>query len=196
MPNVSRQSYILYDLPKVMATPNMHWEGMPLGSLADVIGGGTPDTGVNEYWNPPSIPWVTPTDMSATEGIYLESTERSISPKGLKSCSAALLPVGTTLLTSRATVGECRMSAVEVATNQGFASLVPIQVDGAFLFYMAQHMKPVFCRLAAGTTYAEVSRREVRKVRCYLPCDRTEQKRISDILGQADHALNGLRDEL
>ena len=117
------------------------------------------------------------------------STERGISEAGLRSSSATLLPPSTTLLTSRATVGECRINTVEVATNQGFASLVPREVDGNFLFYMAQYLKPVFCRLAAGTTYPEVSRREVRKVRCYLPKDQEEQREIATVLLLADKTI-------
>jgi type I restriction enzyme S subunit len=182
MPDFSRQSYILYEWPKTKAVPSDEWEEKCLGSLADVVGGGTPDTSIYSYWNPPTIPWVTPTDISACDGMFLSSTERGISETGLRSSSATLLPPGTTLLTSRATVGECRINTVEVATNQGFASLVPREVDGGFLFYMTQHLKPVFCRLAAGTTYPEVSRREVRKVRCYLPKDKEEQRRIATVL--------------
>ncbi|MBI4446308.1 MAG: restriction endonuclease subunit S [Acidobacteria bacterium] len=196
MPNFSRQSYIIYDWPATKALLSDEWEEKRLGALADVVGGGTPDTGIYGYWHPPVIPWVTPTDISACNGIYLSRTERCISDAGLRSCSATLLPAGTTLLTSRATVGECRINTVEVATNQGFASLVPREVDGNFLFYMAQHLKPVFCRLAAGTTYAEVSRREVRKVRCYLPKDKEEQKQIATLLLLADKGVQELKNQL
>jgi type I restriction enzyme, S subunit len=164
MPDFSGQPYIIYNLPKTKAVHSDEWEEKRLGTLANVVGGGTPDTSNFSYWNPPTIAWVTPTDISACDGIFLSRTERCISEAGLRSSSATLLPPGTTLLTSQATVGECRICTGVVATNQGFASLVPLQVDGEFLFYMAQHLKPVFRRLAAGTTYPEVSRREVRKV--------------------------------
>ena len=71
MPDFSRQSYIIYDWPKTKAVPSDEWEEKRLRSLADVVGGGTPDTGIYSYWNPPSIPWVTPTDISACDGIFL-----------------------------------------------------------------------------------------------------------------------------
>lgn len=196
MPELSRQTYLIYDLPKTKAVHSDEWEEKRLGDLADVVGGGTPDTGIYIYWNPPTIPWVTPTDITACDDIFLSRTERGISEAGLRSSSATLLPPGTTLLTSRATVGECRICKVRVATNQGFASLVPRELDGNFLFYMTQHLKPVFCRLAAGTTYAEVSRREVRKVRCYLPKDKEEQNRIATVLLLADKTISDLKVQL
>ena len=95
----------------------------------------------------------------------LVTTERGISKAGLSESSATLLPVGSTLLTSRATIGECRFAGIPVATNQGFTSLVPKEgVDPRFLFYLTQTLKkPTLVRLAAGTTFIEVSRREVRQ---------------------------------
>src|SRR5207245_937206 len=97
-------------------------------------------------------------------------TERSISGCGLRNSSATLLPTGTTLLTSRATVGECRIAGVPLCTNQGFASLVPRDgTDSRFLYHLTQLLKPVLVRLASGTTFIEVSRREVRRIRVCVP---------------------------
>src|SRR5438105_2619735 len=116
---------MIYDLLVERSAQPSDWSISPIKSLVDVVGGGTPDTAVPEYWNPPEIPWLTPTDITSCQSIVLSKTERSISQKGLDNSSAVLLPIGTTLLTSRATVGECKLAGVEVATNQGFASLVP-----------------------------------------------------------------------
>lgn len=181
---------MIYDLAVDRCTKPADWSIEPLDAIADVVGGGTPDTNIPEYWNPPEIAWVTPTDITASPGPRLSATSRSISSAGLRNCSAELLPAGTTLLTSRATIGECRIAGVPVATNQGFASLVPKDgTDSKFLFYLAQSLKPVFVRLAAGTTFVEVSRREIRRIRVCIPSDPAERAEIGRILTIADDAL-------
>ena len=139
---------MIYDLPVESSARPSDWDIKPLKELADVVGGGTPDTGVAEYWNPPEHQWVTPTDISNCDGPVLYRAERQISAAGLRDSSATLLPIGTTLLTSRATIGECKIAGVQVATNQGFSSLVPKAKDGAeVVFYLAQIAETYFCSL-------------------------------------------------
>jgi type I restriction enzyme S subunit len=184
---------MIYDLPVEKSTRPPNWCVLELNQLADVVGGGTPDTDEPVYWNPPEIPWVTPTDITACAQPVLTKTERRISRAGLNESSATLLPVGTTLLTSRATVGECRIAGVPAATNQGFASLVPHKgTPPEFLFYLAQTLRPAFVRLAAGTTFVEVSRREVRRVKVCVPSDAGERFRIGGILQSVDDAIQAL----
>lgn len=181
---------MIYDLVVENSAQPPDWKIERITAIADVVGGGTPDTNVPEYWNPAEIAWVTPTDITASPGPMLNTTARSISPVGLRNCSAALLPVGTTLLTSRATIGECKISEIPAATNQGFASLVPKEgTEARFLFYLAQSAKPVFVRLAAGTTFVEVSRREIRRVKVCIPSDPREIVEIGRILTISDDAL-------
>jgi type I restriction enzyme S subunit len=181
---------MIYNLPVETSGRPADWVVKPLADIAKVVGGGTPDTGNPEYWNPPEIPWVTPTDITKCSGPVLEKTERGISQAGLRDSSATPLPVGATLLTSRATIGECRLAGVPVATNQGFASLVPRDPnDSHFLFYLAQSVKPVFVRLAAGTTFAEVSRREIRRVNVCVPTEPGERAEIGPLLETSDRAL-------
>jgi type I restriction enzyme S subunit len=84
-----------------------------------------------------------------------------------------------------------------VATNQGFASLIPKEgIDYRFVFYLAQSLKPVFSRLAAGTTFIEVSRREIRRVKVCIPAGPEERTRIGEILSAVDAALQSSRQEL
>ena len=99
------------------------WEMTTLGEVAEIRNGATPSTQIGAYWNG-SIPWCTPTDITATPGKYLLTTERRVTEAGLASCAASLLPVGTLLLCSRATIGEIKIAASPVCTNQGFKSLV------------------------------------------------------------------------
>ena len=196
MIDYSRQEYLIYELPVVSCVPTEGWEERTVHELTKVIGGGTPDTSVPAFWGG-EIPWATPTDITKREGVFISETERKLSPEGLKNSSATLLPVNSVLLTSRATIGECRVNTVPMATNQGFASLVPRDdVDPFFLYYLAHHLRPALCRLAAGTTYTEVSRREVRKIQCLVPKRKEEQREIAATLLAADEAIMRARAEL
>lgn len=183
------QDYIIYDLPLQEWRRETGWAIKSIDDVASVVGGGTPDTEVPEYWSPGDVAWATPTDISATKGVYLSRTERRVSQSGAVASGAALIPANSVLLTSRATIGECRINTIPVITNQGFASLVPrAGTDSRFLFYLARFLKPTLVRLASGSTYVEVSRREVRRIRFGCPGS-DEQAAIAEVLHRIDAAL-------
>jgi type I restriction enzyme S subunit len=165
----------------------MKWPTVCLEEVATIVGGSTPLRSCDEFWNG-DIPWVTPTDLPMPgEGIpaLSEAAER-ITAEGLASCSAQLLPVGTVLFSSRATIGKLCISKVPLATNQGFANLIPKPwIDARFLGYSLQYHTPSIANLAGKTTFKEVSKGALRHYRILLP-PLSEQRRIVEILNQAD----------
>ena len=92
------------------------WREDPLGSLAEIVSGGTPSRDVPAYWNG-DIPWVTPTDITACETNTLADPESRITELGLLSSSAKQLPAGTILLTSRASIGLAKMAAASASST-------------------------------------------------------------------------------
>ena len=100
------------------------WKECKLGDVAEIIGGGTPSTSNNEFWNG-NIPWLTPRDLTGYSKVYISHGERFITESGLKNSSAKLMPKGTVLLTSRAPIGYVVIAENGICTNQGFKSLVP-----------------------------------------------------------------------
>ena len=106
------------------------WEPRSLGQLARVVGGGTPSRDEHRFWSGGTIPWATPTDLTANQAKHISKTAECITEAGLMSSAAELLPVGSILYTSRATIGAKAIAAVPMATNQGFASFLPRGVDG------------------------------------------------------------------
>ena len=119
-------------------------------SVADVIGGGTPSTFEKEYWNG-SINWFTPSEI---KGKYAFKSERQITAKGLNNSSAKELPVGTILLTTRATIGEASLSTEISTTNQGFQSLVCKKgTNNIFLYELIKFNKNELYRRANGSTF-------------------------------------------
>ena len=167
------------------------WEVKRLGDIAEIISGGTPKTNVPEYWNG-SIKWCTPTDITKCSGKYLFETERTISTKGLVNSSAELLPNGSLLLCSRATIGEIKIAAVEISTNQGFKSLVcKSEVSNEFLYYKLLTMKSVMLEKAIGSTFLELAKKEVASLEIDLP-PLPEQQAIAQVLSDMDREITAL----
>jgi len=165
------------------------WKFVPLSNLARVVSGGTPSRDVNSYWGG-DIPWVTPTDITRTNGRYLLETQENISRLGLSSSSATLLPPNAILMTSRATVGESRISVKEVCTNQGFKSLVPQKgVNGLFLYYQMQRLRGAYKLFGIGSTFLEVSKKDTERFSVLMPVSEGEQKAIAAVIDSVDVAI-------
>jgi type I restriction enzyme S subunit len=165
------------------------WIERPLSDLATITSGGTPSRDNPEYWNG-DIPWVTPTDISSCKTNYLTVTADSITNKGLVNCSAKVLPPGTILFTSRATVGDSRIAGLLVCTNQGFKSLTPQQnIDGKFLFYQIQRTRSRFERYATGSTFPEINKKDTGRVSIAHPEDLHQQQKIAAFLTSIDTVI-------
>ncbi|WP_259456738.1 restriction endonuclease subunit S [Helicobacter pylori] len=157
--------------------------------MAEIIGGGTPSTQITSFWNG-SINWFTPTEIGITK--YVHKSQRTITPLGLKKSSAKLLPIGTILLTSRASIGDCAILKVVATTNQGFQSLIPLEkINNEFLYYLMLTLKNKLLKLASGSTFLEVSPNKIKNLLIPLP-PLNEQIAIANILSGLDHYLYSL----
>jgi type I restriction enzyme S subunit len=167
------------------------WEVVKVEKVCKVVGGGTPSKKVKEYWNG-KIPFVTPTDVTKLENKnanFLDTTESYITEKGLKNSSANLLPPGSVLLTSRATIGYCVINKVPVATNQGFANLIcDEKVYNLYILYLMRFIRRRLEQLAAGSTFKEIARTIVRNLWISLP-PLSEQRKIGEVLSAVDEAI-------
>ena len=167
------------------------WEVKRLGDLSDIISGGTPKTTETSYWSG-GIKWCTPTDITGCQSKYLIETERTISRLGLMSSGAQLLPIGTLLLCSRATIGEIKIAGCEICTNQGFKSLVcHPEVNNEFLYYKLLTMKQQMIERAFGSTFLEISKANVSALEISIP-SLPEQTAIATILSDMDAEIAAL----
>ncbi|WQX26272.1 restriction endonuclease subunit S [Helicobacter pylori] len=166
-----------------------NWQRVRLGDVAEIIGGGTPSTQITSFWNG-SINWFTPTEIGITKYVY--KSQRTITPLGLKKSSAKLLPIGTILLTSRASIGDCAILKEIATTNQGFQSLIPLEkINNEFLYYLILTLKNKLLELASGSTFLEVSLNKIKNLLIPLP-PLNEQIAIANILSDVDHYLYSL----
>lgn len=169
-----------------LLSPRKNWEHVCIHDVAMVVGGGTPDTNVKEYWDG-NIQWFTPSEIGKEK--YVIASERTISQAGLDNSSAKLLPANTILLSTRATIGECSIAKKECCTNQGFQSLVATTVTPEFLYYLIQTKKRDLLSKASGSTFSEISANEVRKIHICIPTTAKEQKAIVQPLSAYDEKI-------
>lgn len=173
------------------------WEVKPLNAVAEIRSGGTPSTNQPDFWDG-DILWCTPTDITALKGIkYFTQTSRTISSQGLKCSSAELIPANSVVMTSRATIGECAINVVPVATNQGFKNFIPLQnTDGEFLYYLLQTKKQEFISLCGGSTFLEIGKTQLASFEIELPKEKSEQTAIATILSDMDAEIAELDAQL
>lgn len=167
------------------------WRTVSLGEVSEIASGATPNTMNAAYWDG-TVPWCTPTDITSTQGKYLTATNRNITAVGLANCPASLLPVGALLLCTRATIGEARIATFAVCTNQGFKSLIPKNcISNEFLYYLLVTLKPRLIRLANGSTFGEIGKRDIASIEMTLPL-LDEQRAIADVLSDMDAEIAAL----
>ena len=157
---------------------------VPLEEICTVAGGGTPRRSNAAYFGG-AIPWATPTDVTGLDSLFIERTKETITEGGLKDSSARLVPTGTVLMTSRATIGYTAIATQPMATNQGFANLIcGERIVPEYLAYWLRDQRDKLMQLAGGTTFREIPKSTLKKVKIPLP-PLDEQRCIVDILNRA-----------
>jgi len=168
------------------------WEEVKLWDVGRIIGGGTPKTTNVEYWGN-EILWFTPTEI---KNKYIFDSKRKISKLGLKKSSARLLPKNTLLLTTRATIGDIGISQKECTTNQGFQSIIVNDKNYyEYLYYWLLKNKKELLKRANGSTFIEISKKDIEKIPFKKP-PLQEQQKIAEVLSMADKEIELLKKEL
>ena len=170
------------------------WEEKKLGEIVDIVGGGTPDTNVKEYWNG-EINWFSPTEVG--NSIYLDTSEKRISELGLQKSSAKILPANRTILfTSRAGIGSVGIITKDSTTNQGFQSLVIKEgIDIYFLFSYSSEITRYALKHSAGSTFLEISGKVLGKMDIIIPTYE-EQQAIGAYFSILDNLINSHQEKI
>ena len=159
-----------------------------MGDIADIVGGGTPSTGNQSYWDG-DIDWYAPTEIA--NQIYANSSQKKITGLGYENSSAKMLPPGTVLFTSRAGIGKTAILTRKGCTNQGFQSIVPHRgaLDSYFIFSRTGELKRYGELVGAGSTFVEVSGKQMAAMELMMPPTMREQQTIGGFFQQLDHLI-------
>jgi len=165
-----------------------NWKTEAISEFGEVISGGTPATNIAEYWGG-NVVWVTPADLSKIHFAPLWTSEKKISTIGLSNSSANLIPKKSIVISSRAPIGYIAVPEVDFSTNQGCKSvkLKPGHDPIFHYFNFKQHIE-VFKRRGEGTTFAEISKKEIEKLQFSYP-PLPHQRKIARILTTVDNII-------
>lgn len=163
------------------------WEQRKLSDLAEIVGGGTPDTNNPAYWDG-DIDWYAPAEMEGQR--YAVGSARKITELGLQKSSAKMLPAHRTVLfTSRAGIGKMAILQRSAATNQGFQSLVLRGgTDPYFIYSMGDKIKDMAEGVASGSTFLEISGKMLGNLEVMIP-ELDEQREISSFFRGIDDLI-------
>lgn len=158
-----------------------------MGDVATIVGGGTPSTNNDAYWDG-DIDWYSPAELG--EQVYADRSVRRITQAGYDSCSATLLPAGKTILfTSRAGIGNTAILRRSACTNQGFQSLVVNDdTDVYFVYSMTDRIKKFAEQKASGSTFLEISGKGLAAGEFAFP-SKDEQTAIGSMFNQLDSLI-------
>ena len=203
-PEVNQIGEVPEDVP---FTVPKKWKWMPLKNVGRIVGGGTPKTSVTEYWKDGTIVWFTPADLGKVTGVYASDSERKITELGLAKSSAVLMPPNSIIFSSRAPIGYIAVATKHCCTNQGCKSFVPDLkvIDSLWGYFAIRARTPDIIARASGTTFKEISGKEVGETLIPIP-PLLEQQRIVkrlieiqtliDSYGKEQEALEELEQKL
>lgn len=167
--NLEQQAQAYFDeLFVVNADPN--WSECTLSDIGSVVAGGTPSKSKPEYYADQGIAWITPKDLSVNKSKFISHGENDISELGFYKSSAAKMPAGTILFSSRAPIGYIAIAQNEVTTNQGFKSVIPNEnISTAYMYFLLKNLLPTIEGMASGSTFKEISGAAMKSVPTVMP---------------------------
>lgn len=167
--NLEQQAQAYFDeLFVVNADPN--WSECTLSDIGSVVAGGTPSKSKPEYYADQGIAWITPKDLSVNKSKFISHGENDISELGFSKSSAAKMPAGTILFSSRAPIGYIAIAQNEVTTNQGFKSVIPNEnISTAYMYFLLKNLLPTIEGMASGSTFKEISGAAMKSVPTVMP---------------------------
>ena len=171
------------------------WIWSTIGELGIITSGGTPSTKEPQFWGG-DIPWITPADLSNFKGKLIANGQRNISKLGLDYSSATLLPKGSLIFSSRAPIGYLAISQNELATNQGFKNIIPVEsIHVDYIFYYLQAAKQMIQNMASGTTFLELSLSNFKRIPIPLPPLNEQQQiveKLEELFSELEQSKIGL----
>lgn len=150
------------------------WDYTNTKFLFSIIAGGTPNTDDSGNFDG-NVIWITPADYK-TEDVYVSKGKRNLSDKGLSSCSASKVPVGSIIFSKRAPIGSVAINSVPLCTNQGCLSCVSnkVNLNTKYFYYLMSILTEKYELLGSGTTFKEISAKNFGMVKLPHP-PRNEQ---------------------
>lgn len=163
------------------------WQQITLGAIIQIIGGGTPKTSVEDYWNG-HIPWLSVKDFN-NEYRKVFTTEKTITQKGLDNSSTKLLNEGDIIISARGTVGELAILGEPMAFNQSCYGLRANKTsENGFIYYLLKYKLVKLKSFAHGSVFDTITTETLKNLEIVLP-PLPQQQKIASILSALDDKI-------
>ena len=145
---------------------NEEWK--PISEIGKVVGGATPKTNIEEYWDG-EYRWITPAELSADSG-YIYDSVRKLTKAGVDSCSLQEMPIDTVILSSRAPIGKVAIAGNTFYCNQGFKNIICSKdILPRYLYTVLLLNTEYLNSLGRGATFKEISKSIVENIKIPVP---------------------------
>ena len=172
------------------------WCWSKIAEIGDVSSGGTPSTKEEDNFGD-KHPWLTPADLSGYSLKFIQRGKRNLSEKGLRSCSAKLLPPGTVLFSSRAPIGYTVIASNPIATNQGFKNVTAYDaLFNEYIYHWLKGNKSLAEEYASGTTFKELSAKRMKQIPIPIPPYNEQVRivvRVEELFSQLEVGVRSLQ---
>jgi type I restriction enzyme S subunit len=182
---MSKQIREGYKQTKVGIIPE-DWEVVKVENLGALIGGGTPSTKNEDFWNG-TIPWISSSDLDENS-IYNISVSRFINENAIKNSATKLIPKNSILIVSRVGVGKIAINDQLLCTSQDFQSLVLNRDNHHFIAYEIKNEIQKLITYNQGTSIKGFVKNDLLGLQIPLP-PLEEQEKIAEVLTTWDDAI-------
>lgn len=170
------------------------WKIVPITDVVKWASGGTPKSGIKEYYDNGTIPWLIIGDLN--DGI-VNKAQTYITEKGLENSSAKIVPKGRLLVAMYGSIGKLGITGIECCTNQAIAFVKEQKdISTKFLFYYMMHIKPYLIKMGKGGTQKNISQTVLKKIKIPVP-EINEQEyvvsRIEELFSELDNGVGNLK---
>ena len=163
------------------------WDSFKLVELGKFIGGGTPSSSKLSFWTG-SIPWISSSDIKE-DNINNISISRYITEDAIEKSATKYCPAPVILIVSRVGVGKVALSHTSLCTSQDFCNIIDIKCHPVFLSYNLLRTMKLKSREVQGTSIKGITSDELQKIRVFIPKNKDEQNKISNLLTLLDERI-------
>ena len=163
------------------------WDSFKLVELGKFIGGGTPSSSNLSFWTG-SIPWISSSDIKE-DNINNISISRYITEEAIEKSATKYCPAPVILIVSRVGVGKVALSHTSLCTSQDFCNIIEIKCHPVFLSYNLLRTMKRKSREVQGTSIKGITSDELQKMRVFIPKNKDEQNKISNLLTLLDERI-------
>ena len=145
------------------------WEACPLADRIELLNGGTPKTSESSYWDG-DVPWYSVRDAPVESDVWVLQTDKMVTRLGIENSASQILPLSTTIISARGTVGKLALTGVEMAMNQscygvrgkrGYADF--------FTYFMLREATARLQQRTHGTVFDTITRHTFETFDCIFP---------------------------